>query len=209
MILPNTKEFIVEASSEKNITCHVSDLDVSTQYEITVTPLIVDNIGYCESVVVMNSTFLSSPPSSFKAKLFEKGQIKVKWEKPERLTEEEIQNYWLEYKKEGEDWRRETLESNVFEYVFSKFHYSTTYKLRILASFRKKKQSRWSREEPCITGKLNVPVIAEVFNFNSLFQHCLSYVKLFLRKSDKTYFSLCEICRNTEFFLVFIFPNLD
>ena len=119
--------------------------------------------NYTESTDSSMSPFPIPPPSSFQVELFVKRKVKVTWEMPELLLEtEEIQNYWLEYKKQGKDWERICLDPNVFAYTFSELHYLTTYKFKISASFGKEKQSLWSKEETCSTKQLNAPFIVKV-----------------------------------------------
>lgn len=159
----------VQPNGQEKVIYKITDLDVNTKYKITVTPFFAKNICYSKSTEIIKSTLPCSPPSSFEVQVSKQRQVEVKWKKPEVLTKiEEIRNYWLEHKREGKDWETIILEANVFEYTFSNFDFSTTYKFRILASFGKNKHSHWSSEKSCTTGKLSVPVIIKVFNFNLL-----------------------------------------
>ena len=172
----NGKDFFVEQSCDENITYKIEGLNPNTAYIFAVNPVTVKNTGCSGSGYIKISTLPSLTPSGLQVEIFRKRYMKVKWKEPKVLPDlEEIQNYWLEYKIEGKDWKRVVLESNVFEYSFTELDYNTAYKFRILAAFKGKRQSCWSENVSCISEKLNVPVIVKVFIFNFVLVSLISW----------------------------------
>ena len=156
----------VERNDGKSLQKKEENSLLNSQNNTSNVPNLDEKIDHNKSIDSTVLTLPPAPPSSFQVELLIKRKVRAKWKKPEMLKETgEIQNYWLEYKKEGKDWERICLESNVFEYTFPELHYATTYKFRVSAWFGNKRQSPWSKEESCLTEELNVPTIVKVTCF--------------------------------------------